>query len=165
MRVVPAMLRGFSLLELIVFIIIVSVALAGVLAVMNLTTRHSADPLIRKQEIAVAESLLEEIAAQNFTVTGVAPAPTQANRASFDDISDYNGYNTVTQNAVFPMVGMVPVLTGYAIVNVTVAAADLGPAGSILTAASNTARLITVTVSGPDGSTVTLSAYRTAYGD
>ena len=75
--------RGFSLVEAIVFIVIVSVALAGVLSVMNFTTKHSADPLIRKQTIAVAESLLEEISLQNFTkpTSGGFPGPyTQANR-------------------------------------------------------------------------------------
>ncbi|MCE9569660.1 MAG: type II secretion system GspH family protein, partial [Rhodocyclales bacterium] len=40
--------HGLTLIELIVFIVIVSVALAGVLSVLNLTARSSADPMIRK---------------------------------------------------------------------------------------------------------------------
>lgn len=58
---------GVSLIELIMFIVIVSVGLAGILSVMNITTRASADPLVRKQAIAIAESLLEEIQLQPFT--------------------------------------------------------------------------------------------------
>ena len=59
--------RGISLIELIMFIVIVSVALAGILLVMNVTTKSSADPLIRKQALAIAESLLEEVELQPFT--------------------------------------------------------------------------------------------------
>lgn len=59
--------RGISLIELIMFIVIVSVALAGILLVMNVTTRGSADPLIHKQALAIAESMLEEIELMPFT--------------------------------------------------------------------------------------------------
>lgn len=59
--------RGVTLIELIVFIVIVSVGLAGILSVLNLTTRHSADPMIRKQMLAIAEGLMDEVAAQPFT--------------------------------------------------------------------------------------------------
>jgi MSHA pilin protein MshD len=58
---------GISLIELIMFIVIVSVALAGILLVMNVTTRGSADPLVHKQALAIAESLLEEVELMPFT--------------------------------------------------------------------------------------------------
>ena len=155
--------RGFSLVEAIVFIVIVSVALVGVLSVMNLTTQRSADPLIRKQTIAVAESLLEEISLQNFTTTSAAVAPTQANRPFFDDIGDYNGFNTT---GIYPIDSstVIPGLSGYKVVSVAVVSADLGPASNLISAASNNAKIITVTVQGPDGVSVALSGYRTAYG-
>ena len=156
---------GFSLVEAIVFIVIVSIALAGVLAVMNLTTQRSADPLIRKQAIAVAESLLEEISLQNFTKpSGGFPGPyTQANRQYFDSIGDYNGFTTT---GIYPIDSsvVIPSLSGYNIVSVTVASADLGPASNLISSASNNAKIITVTVQGPDGVSVVLSGYRTAYG-
>lgn len=59
---------GTSLVELIMFIVIVAVALAGILLVMNTVTRSSADPLIHKQALAIAESLLEEIELMPFTL-------------------------------------------------------------------------------------------------
>jgi len=59
--------HGMTLIELIVFIVIVSTALAGVLTVLNITARSGADPLVRKQMLAIAESLLEEAQAQPFT--------------------------------------------------------------------------------------------------
>jgi len=51
---------GISLVELIIFIIIVSVGVAGILSVMNVTVMHSAEPMLRKQAVAIAESLLEK---------------------------------------------------------------------------------------------------------
>lgn len=59
--------RGLTMIELILFIVIVSVALAGVLSVLNITTKSSADPMIRKQMLSIAEALLEEVASQPFT--------------------------------------------------------------------------------------------------
>lgn len=58
---------GASLLELIAFIAIVGAALAGVLSVLNVTAGHSADPMVRKQMLSIAESLLDEVQSQAFT--------------------------------------------------------------------------------------------------
>jgi MSHA pilin protein MshD len=58
---------GMSLIEVIVFVVIVGVALAGVLSTLNLTTARSADPLIRKQMLAIAEGLMDEIQLRPFT--------------------------------------------------------------------------------------------------
>jgi MSHA pilin protein MshD len=59
--------RGVSLIELIVFIVIVSLALAGILGVYNQAVRGSADPMARKQAVSVAESLLTEAMMRPFT--------------------------------------------------------------------------------------------------
>ncbi len=58
---------GLGLIELILFIAIVGAALAGVLVVYDRAVRSSADPMVRKQAIAIAESLLSEVLAQPFT--------------------------------------------------------------------------------------------------
>ena len=63
----PNRQHGITLIELIMFIVIVSAALAGVLTVLNVTVRSSADPMIRKQMLAIAEALLEEVQLQPFT--------------------------------------------------------------------------------------------------
>jgi len=59
--------HGISLIELIVFIVIVGIAVAGVVGVLSMATRASADPMIQKQALAVAEALLEEVQLQPFT--------------------------------------------------------------------------------------------------
>lgn len=52
---------GFSLIELIFFMVVVSVGLAGIVSVMNTTVASSVDALSRKQALVLADSLLEEI--------------------------------------------------------------------------------------------------------
>ena len=47
-------IRGVTLAELVVSILIVSISLAGTLTVMNFTTVHSADPMLEAQGVAVA---------------------------------------------------------------------------------------------------------------
>ena len=58
---------GLSLVELILFMLIIGIALAGITQIMNLTSVASTDPLREKQALAIAESLLEEIELQAFT--------------------------------------------------------------------------------------------------
>jgi MSHA pilin protein MshD len=70
--------RGFSLIELIVFIVVVGVGLAGVLAVLNFTVRNSADPMLRKNMLSIAETLMEEVQLQPFTYCD----PTDPNAAT-----------------------------------------------------------------------------------
>ena len=69
---------GLTLVELVIFIIVVGVALAGVLTVLNVTVKSSADPLIRKQMLSIAEALLEEVQMHQFTYCD----PTDANAAT-----------------------------------------------------------------------------------
>lgn len=58
---------GLTLIELVVFMVIIGVGLAGILNVLNFTLKNSANPIIVKQQIAIAESLLEEIESKPFT--------------------------------------------------------------------------------------------------
>lgn len=58
---------GLSLIELILFMLIISIALVGITQIMNLTSVAGADPLREKQALAIAESLLEEIELQALT--------------------------------------------------------------------------------------------------
>ena len=59
--------QGVTLVELIMFMVIVSIALAGILQIMRMTTANSADPLRRKQALMIAEALLEEVRQSGFT--------------------------------------------------------------------------------------------------
>lgn len=98
---------GFTLIELIVFIVIVSVGLAGVLLIFNTVTRGSADPVRAKQALAVAEGLMDEVLEKNycdpdtesFPPPGTTAASTcgantvESNRNLYDSTVDFDGYN------------------------------------------------------------------------
>jgi MSHA pilin protein MshD len=63
----PLRQRGVTLVELILFIVIVGIAVGGILTVMNLASRASVDPLRRKQALIIAEGLLEEVELAKFS--------------------------------------------------------------------------------------------------
>lgn len=150
--------RGISLIELLLFIIIVSIALTSLLMVMNINTRSSVDPLLRKQALATAESLLEEIQLQDFSnpAGGFSGAAIQANRASFDDVMDYNGFVTT---GIYPADGSATAITGLSNYNVSVAIANIAW-NSI--PASDVAQ-ITVTVTDSSGQSIQAIGYRVNY--
>jgi MSHA pilin protein MshD len=176
--------RGLTMVELIMFIVIVSVAVVGVLKVIGDTTAHSVDPIRRKQALAIAESLLEEIELAKFTYcdatdTNAAQAAAPASctvpevfgqeaggsARPFDNVNDYvagsgvaTAYSTDAAGNAWP--------TGYAATVTVTADAGLGPAGATIpsnaTSAGMNALRITVSVTyGQD--TLTLDGYRTRY--
>jgi MSHA pilin protein MshD len=138
---------GFTLIELIIFIVIVSVSVAGILLVMNTVVASSADPLIRKQALALAESVMEEILQKNYDDPDGLPNVVEANRTLYDDVDDYNGLT----NAAF--IDLPAALNSYVIAIVVAAPAAL-----------NGVQLKRVTVNvthGPE--IVTVTGYRGNY--
>lgn len=180
--------RGISLIELIMFIVIISVALTGILLVMNIVTRNSADPLVHKQALAIAESLLEEVELMPFTycepddasavtaqsavvggtgcattVEAMGPEAGETRGSTtnpFDNVNDYAGFN-MAAGAVTDIAGGAAV-GGYA-ARVAVAPVALnGIAGTDANGAPQVLQ-ITVTVTGPDNLPIVLDGYRTRY--
>lgn len=81
--------RGVTLVELLVSIVIVSIAASTILGVISMTTAGSADPMIRHQAAAVAEAYLEEILLK--PIDDPDGIDGEAARADFDDLDDYDG--------------------------------------------------------------------------
>jgi MSHA pilin protein MshD len=150
--------HGISLIELIMFIVIISAALAGILLVMNQVTKHSADPLIQKQALAIGESMLEEIKLQDLS--GVACTGTlgaNAARTGASSVCDYNGYSTTTGIKDFSTNATVAGLGSYNIAGVTVTPISTF-GGTAITAGSGV--MVTVTVADPTGATIDVTGYR-----
>lgn len=170
--------RGISLIELLVFIVVVGIAVAGLLTVYSTSTRASADPVVRKQVQAIAESLLEEVLAKPFTycdpddpntetATSAADCATPetsgpeagesryAATRPFDNVNDYDGF---AMTGIADLAG--DVVAGLDAYSATVSVAPAGifngiPAGETL--------LVTVTVTGPGNHSLSLSGYRTRH--
>jgi MSHA pilin protein MshD len=148
--------RGFTLIELIFFIVVVGVGLAGIVSVSTTVVKSSAEPMVRKQALAVAQSLLEEILLKNYSRPTDSTAVSFANggtRNQFDTVTDYIGYNTT---------GGIVDVTGTAVAGlgsynftpvVTVAPDTLGTLAVLK---------VVVSVTGPQG-VVTLTGYRGNY--
>lgn len=145
--------RGLTLIELIVVMIVVSVALVGLMSVINYTTRHSADPVLRHQAIAIAEAYMEEIVLKEFANPPGGYSGT--NRSLFDDLSDYNG---LLDNGARNQNGQV--ISGLENYRVSVAVTQeaFGPSGNTVDGLR-----IDVDVTDPSGQTLRLSSYRGDY--
>lgn len=170
---------GLSLIELIIFIIIVGVGVAGILTVYGVTVKGSADPQVRKQMLAIAEALLEEVEFKPFTFcdpddpnaptaqsaadcTGGAGGANDESRlplgpesgetrSTFDNVSDYNGF---TLNPASDINGNT--IAGYA-ASVVVAQQQLEASVPL----TETLRITVTVTHGSD--TLSLSGYRTRY--
>ncbi len=153
--------RGLSLIELVVFIVVVAIGLTGIMSVLILTSEKSSDPMVRKQGIAVAEAMLEEVLLKDFANTSCSPscvANTPSDRPNYTAVTHYDGWDqTGVKSLADPTGPNISGLENYR-VRVTVALADLGD----ITAASGNARSITVRVDG-SGETIILVGYRTNY--
>jgi MSHA pilin protein MshD len=147
MSMTRAASRGFSLIELIVFIVVVAVGLAGVLSVMDRSASASADPMVRKQVVALAESVLEEALQKDFADPDGVDGETT--RQTFDNVADYNG-KTQAIFTDWP--------TGLSTYQVAIAVVDSTLGSGTTTAAKK----VTVTVSG-GGQSISLTGYRANY--
>lgn len=84
--------RGLTIIELVMFIVIMGVAAAGIIGVLNFGTKSSADPLRRKQAMLIAEAYMEEVQLAGLTFC----APSDPN---------YGTATTVTQCSTAAAVG------------------------------------------------------------
>ena len=88
---------GVTLVELIVALVIMGVALAGVVAVYASTTRASVDPVIVQQMQAIADNMMEEVLLKPYAPGPAPGAGAGGARVNFDDVRDYNGYGQAIQ--------------------------------------------------------------------
>ena len=169
--------RGLSMLELLVFIVVVGLALGSLASLLAQTLRPSADPQMQRQALAIAESLLDEVTQLPFSwcdpddplvasVTSAAECTTlpealgpeagesRFGALRFDNVNDFDGY---TMNGIVDAAGVaVDALAAYS-ASVQVTPVSLGGI------ASGEVLRITVTVTGSGGLRVSLDAYRSRH--
>jgi MSHA pilin protein MshD len=152
--------RGFTFIELVISMVIIAIGVAGILKVMEVTTRHSADPMIQHQAVAIAEAYLEEILTKDFDDPtaesgGCEEGQPGVARGVYDDVNDYgciSGAN-VDVGAHNQFGAAIPGLGAYTIaVAVTDTALNTIPA-----------KRIDVRVTHSNLVDITLTGYRTNY--
>jgi MSHA pilin protein MshD len=140
--------HGFTLVEAVIAIMIVSVAIAGVISVFVVGAQHSGDPMARVQAQIIGEGYLNEILLKRFydtTTSKVCPAgaPSHASYVC--------GYNGLSESPV----------TGYT-ANVTVTSSGV-TLGSLDNSSVIRVLRVDVAVSTPNGETLTFTGYRANY--
>lgn len=183
----PRFNRGVTLIELVVFIVIVGVAMAGLFAAFNTITAASADPQVRKQALAIAESLMEEVQLMPFTfcdpddanaaiatnatlgvggcatlsedvTMGAEGAETRYSPTSrFDNVSDYHNAPIGPGIRDIEGNGILGLEAYSATITITRAGTALG------LAADEEALKISILVTAPSGVSMTLEGYRMRY--
>jgi MSHA pilin protein MshD len=139
-------ITGVSLVELIVFIVVVGIASGVLLKAYNYSLVNNADPLIKVRALELVQSKLDEILALKYdenTPTGAIPACgssavtalvcTNTPDANMNDTDDFNGVSDS------PYTGYTRTVTVVTVSN---------------------EKLVTVTVNAPLNFSVSLSVYR-----
>lgn len=180
-RTVSRRLGGFTLIETIVFLLVVGIGVAGLLSAMSTAIRFSADPLPQKQALALAESLMEEITSAGFTfcqpqdpnflsatntaqctpalVEKVGPdtfsGVTEAR--PFDNVNDYvKAYGVSAAISATDVSSGIAAPAGY---DARVTISQVGIAGISATESL----LVNVTVTGPNNTRISLDGFRTRH--
>jgi MSHA pilin protein MshD len=87
---------GATLVEMVISIAIIAVVVTGTLLLVQKVAVHSADPMIERQALAIAEAYLEEILLKPYfdptlgAGGGACPAA-PASRDLYDNVCDYQG--------------------------------------------------------------------------
>jgi MSHA pilin protein MshD len=150
--------RGLTLVELVISIVVAGIAVTGTVLAMNMSTAHSADPMLEHQASAIGEAYLEEILLKEYADpdTGIiCPAP-EASRDLYDNVCDYAGLDELgarTQDGT-----PVPGLGAYRVRAGVDSAATLNG----LTGSAQVLR-VDVRVTHTSRVDLTLSGYRTNY--
>ncbi len=171
--------RGLSLIEVVVFIVVLSIGIAGIVMLFNQLTVASVDPLVRKQALAVAASVMEEVQLKGFThcdpddpnvhipsavcttPEAIGPEAGEGRYADprFDNVNDYHGFEMFGANIRDVTGTVIAELGDY---EVRVSVANAGADFPDVADATDALR-ITVAVTGPAGVSVSLQGYRLRY--
>jgi len=142
---------AFTLIEIIVTIVLISISATAIMSVFTSTVRSSANPMILQQAVSIAEAYMEEILLKSYDDPDGLPNVVESDRRLFDNVSDYDGLNDV--GAVDQNGNSIPSLSDYTVA-VTVTGTTLNTVPALLIRVS-----VAHTVLAP----IVLHGYRTDY--
>ncbi|UZE95778.1 type IV pilus modification PilV family protein [Alkalimarinus alittae] len=159
---------GMTLVEMVISIVLISIAVTAVLSAFSTTMGRSSDSLWKNKSLKLAQLYLDEILSKKYdsstplggvpastTITCPIPAGGGGNRALYDNVDDYNGINDSPPKLVS---GALANYTGYSVqVSVACAGNEVGIADN------SKAKRITVSITPPNQSPMPFSVYRGNY--
>jgi len=150
--------RGFTLIELIIFVVVVGIATTGLFLALNRANLASVEPISQLRAFELAQSVAETIIGKNYdemspnggfppcdsAETDAQPcdAFNPADKGELDDVDDYDGYSTLPAG-----------YDGFSL-NVSVTAANLN---------GQSAKYVLIQVQPAAGNPVQLGFYRANY--
>jgi MSHA pilin protein MshD len=165
--------HGVTLVELVISVVILSIAMVAVLNSFSFSMKHSADPLWRNKTLKLVQLYFDEILSKNYDhSTPVGGVPVLANpscvpaslgpdspggvlevRANYNDVDDYDGLNDA------PPVSLTGGLdASYAAYRVSV---EVDCDGTTVSASgANHAKKVTLVVTPPGQNSITFAAYK-----
>lgn len=147
--------RGFTLIETVVFIVVISIGMVVMARIFAQQLHYSVDPLMRVKALEIAQGTLDEVLSRRFdqrsplkglpacnskqgpSCAGVYSAP------DLDNVGDYAGFTKQLEPGYELRVTVTPV--------------------QLFELSTENLRLIRVSVAMPDGKILTLSGYRANY--
>jgi MSHA pilin protein MshD len=145
---------GFTLIEMIVIIVVISIVAVALFGVFNTGVAHSADPMLRMQAVAIAQGYLEEAMLKAYTDPDEAETGCEeASRALYDDVRDYACVND-TGGALDQFGNPLAGLTAYNI--------DVNVTGDTIGGAA-TQRIDVIVTHASQPLNITLTAHRANY--
>lgn len=161
--------QGVTLVELVISIVIMSIAMVAVLSAFGLGVSRSADPLWQNKSLKLAQLYLDEILAKPYddntpvgglpheaapSCAGLGPDSGESARIDFDDVDDYHG----TDDS--PPVSLIGALdASYASYRVTVAVTCDGT-NVVSASGTNHAKKVLVTVTPPTQASMSFAVYK-----
>jgi MSHA pilin protein MshD len=158
--------KGVTLVELVISIIILSIAMVALMSAFSNSMLNSADPLWRNKTLKLAQLYLDEILAKNYdhntpvggvpyvaapSCTGLGPE-TGETRETFNDVDDYHGL-TESADSLTTIID-----SSYDSYQVSV---EVVCRGSDVNASANIhAKKITVTITPPSQVAIPFSVYK-----
>ncbi len=146
--------KGMTLIELVLSIVIISIALLGTLLCINTAVFSSSDPILTEQAIAIADAYMQEILSKSFPANPLSSCATGLTRLQFVDICSYNALNQAPTDRTGTLVPGLGAYTVAVTVNNTTATLGSLSGGDVV------AR-VDVRVSHVAMNPITLSAYVT----
>jgi MSHA pilin protein MshD len=185
--------QGISLIEVVVFIVVVAIGFLSLFMLQSGTARTTVDPLVRKQALALASAFMEEIQLRGFTycdpddanvytassatvgtngcATTVEALGLEAgeshtpSRTTLDNVNDYYKVPDLTMSGsgIVDIAGNAVSATDLNGYTISINIANIAANELPQVSDTNDALRITVTVSGPAGVNISLRSYRLRY--
>ncbi|MGS2721190.1 type IV pilus modification PilV family protein [Paraglaciecola aestuariivivens] len=173
--------KGFTLIELVIGIIVFSIALSLFTSLIVPQAIRSVDPIFQVRAAELAQSLMSEISGKSFDeksdrtggsslcdascIGTINLGPDGESRESFDDVDDYHGLTESDSSIKNALNQNIEITDGHLYQGFSVAVSvvyDANMDGVADTVVGNT-KLITVTVTTPNDEQIIFSSFRSNY--